>query len=245
VRAVNLIPADDRRGAGGTAGRSGGAAYVLLGALAVLVLLVAAYATTNKSASDKRTKLAQVERDATAAERRAASLQGYSAFATLSQQRVATVASIAASRFDWAHVMHEVARTIPKGVMLTGLKGSVTGPTATAATTAAAAPAPSGPAVTLTGCATGNQRATATMMVSLRQVDGVQNVTLHSSTKPAKSAASTSAAAPAGSPSAIACSGPTFEVVAQFAAPPTPAAATAATTPATTTTASTTTGATP
>ena len=39
MRAVNLIPADERRGAGGIAGRSGGVVYVLVGGLAVLVAL--------------------------------------------------------------------------------------------------------------------------------------------------------------------------------------------------------------
>ena len=39
MRAVNLIPAEQRRGAGGLAGRTGGVVYVVLGMLVVLVAL--------------------------------------------------------------------------------------------------------------------------------------------------------------------------------------------------------------
>ena len=34
-------------------------------------------------------------------------------FAALRQKRTETVRSLAASRFDWSHALHEVARTIP------------------------------------------------------------------------------------------------------------------------------------
>ena len=39
VKAVNLIPPDQRRGAGGLAGRTGGIVYVVVGGLAVIVAL--------------------------------------------------------------------------------------------------------------------------------------------------------------------------------------------------------------
>ena len=48
MRAVNLIPTDQQRGAGGAAGKSGGGAYIFLGALALLVVLAAGYVTSNK-----------------------------------------------------------------------------------------------------------------------------------------------------------------------------------------------------
>ena len=34
MKAINLVPSDQQRGAGGRAGRSGGAAYALVGLLA-------------------------------------------------------------------------------------------------------------------------------------------------------------------------------------------------------------------
>ncbi|MDX6726446.1 MAG: hypothetical protein QOK49_1251, partial [Baekduia sp.] len=48
MRAVNLIPTDQQRGAGGAAGRSGGGAYILLGALALIVAMAGAYVLAGK-----------------------------------------------------------------------------------------------------------------------------------------------------------------------------------------------------
>ena len=62
VRAVNLIPADQRRGAGGLAGRSGGIVYVLTGGLAVLVALGVVYALAVNSVASRKTELASVTR---------------------------------------------------------------------------------------------------------------------------------------------------------------------------------------
>lgn len=227
MKAVNLIPADERRGAGGAAGRSGGGAYVLLAALGALLFVMIAVTTLGKRVDDRRDKLAMVTRDAAAAEKQAAILQSYTAFAALSQSRVAEVTRIADSRFDWSHVMHEVARTIPHGVVLSGIKGAVT----PAATASGAAPTAAGPVITLRGCAVGDQSATARMMVSLRQIDGVQAVTLKSSVKPGAAGAVTSG------PGATGCTGPSFEIDTTFATPTPAAAATdPAATAATTTT---------
>ena len=62
VRAVNLIPSDQRRGAGGLAGRSGGIVYVLAGGLAVLVALGVVYAFAVHSVAARKTELASVTR---------------------------------------------------------------------------------------------------------------------------------------------------------------------------------------
>jgi hypothetical protein len=47
VKAVNLIPDEQRRGAGGATGRSGGVAYAIVGVLAGIVGLFAVYTMTN------------------------------------------------------------------------------------------------------------------------------------------------------------------------------------------------------
>ena len=60
VRAVNLIPAEERRGAGGLAGRSGGVVYVLVGGLAVLVVLGVIYAFAVQSVADRKGQLASL-----------------------------------------------------------------------------------------------------------------------------------------------------------------------------------------
>jgi Tfp pilus assembly protein PilN len=184
MRAVNLIPVDERRG-GSAGGRSSGAAYAVLGVLAVLVMMAAAYTLTGKTVNDRRAKVSIVEQQASAAEAQANKLAAYSAFSDLRKKRAETVASIARSRFDWAHVMHEVARVIPSDTHLTSLAGSVS----------STAPAPTGggqalqlrgsapgPAIDIVGCA--NSQANVSRMLSrLRLVDGVQHVTLAESSK--------------------------------------------------------------
>jgi Tfp pilus assembly protein PilN len=184
MKAVNLIPVEERRGSS-AGGRSGTAAYAVLGALAVLVLMVAAYTLTNKKVADRKAQLAQVEQQATAAEAQASKLAAYSAFSDLRKKRAETVASIARSRFDWAHVMHEIARVIPADTHLVSVAGSVS----------PAAQVPNGggqalqlrgtnpgPAIDIVGCAPG-QANVSRLLSRLRLIDGVQHVTLAESSK--------------------------------------------------------------
>jgi hypothetical protein len=126
MRAVNLIPADLQRGAGGAAGRSSGGAYIVLGALAVLVVMVASLVLAGNSVSDKKAELATLSQQADAAEARAHSLASYTKFSAIRTKRVQTVQQIAASRFDWSHALHEVARVLPRNAWLTTLTGTTT-----------------------------------------------------------------------------------------------------------------------
>jgi Tfp pilus assembly protein PilN len=183
MRAVNLIPADQQRGAGGAAGRSGGGAYILLGALALIVVMAAAYVHTGKSADSKKAELARVTQEASAAEARAQSLQGFTKFSSLRTKRVDTVSQLAASRFDWSHALREVARVLPTNAWLSSLTGttspsvSVGGGGGSALRSALAVPA-----IEMQGCTT-SQASVARMMARLRLIDGVQRVTLEDSTK--------------------------------------------------------------
>ena len=123
MRAVNLIPADQRRGGG--AGRSGNAVYLVLGVLAVLVVAAAAYALTGNQVNSRKGELAETKQEAEVQERKAAELRPFKDFATLSQTRVQTVSQLAASRFDWERAMRELARALPEDVWLTSLVGTV------------------------------------------------------------------------------------------------------------------------
>jgi Tfp pilus assembly protein PilN len=184
MRAVNLIPPADRPGAGGAAGRSGGTVYIVLGGLAALVLLVGALAVTSHSISAKKSDLARVEAAAAASETKAASLKNYADFSALRTTRAETVRSIAKSRFDWSFVMHELARTIPANVWLTGVTGTVDPSVQLKArsVTAQVRAARGTPALELLGCTT-NQESVAEMMTALRRVDGVRRVALQSALK--------------------------------------------------------------
>ncbi|HEX2105177.1 MAG TPA: hypothetical protein VHF51_16100 [Solirubrobacteraceae bacterium] len=181
MNAVNLMPAGERRSS------SAPGVYALLGALAVVLVLISAYALLSKSVSDKRAQLSSVTRQADAAEAVARELSAYTEFAALRRERAQAIATIAGQRLDWAHTLREIARTMPADAKLTSLHGGAAGG-AQGGTTAAAAPAGAGaaasqPTVELGGCAAGGQDGVARLMVELRRIDGVQRVQLKSSAK--------------------------------------------------------------
>jgi Tfp pilus assembly protein PilN len=221
MRAVNLIPVEERRGSS-AGGRSAAPAYAVLGVLAVLVVMVAAWTLTGKTVNDRKAKLASVEQQATAAEAQANKLSAYSAFSDLRKKRAETVASIARSRFDWAHVMHEIARVIPADTHLTGLSGTVS---ATAQAPNGAGQALSlrgsnpGPAIDIVGCANGQQNVSR-MISRLRLIDGVQHVTLAESSKNDSASGSQSTESGDGGECRYNSRIAKFDVLLIFAAPP-------------------------
>jgi Tfp pilus assembly protein PilN len=183
MKAVNLIPADERRGSGGSGGGSGFASYVVLGVLAIIVAASAAFTLSNRTITDRQHELADVQARAQASTDAAAALESYTKFSTLRQQRSETVRSLAASRFDWSHALHEIARTIPSNAWLTSMRGTVSPSSSVDGGTAdplrSALPSP---AIELIGCTT-TQDNVAAVISSLRRVDGVQRVSLSSSAK--------------------------------------------------------------
>lgn len=223
MKAVNLVPTEERRGAGGAAGRSGGAAYFLVGALTLVVGMAAAYATTTKSVNDRQAELTTVERQAAASEAQAAALAPYTAFAGIRANRVATVTSIAQSRFDWAHAMHELGRTLPHDITLTSLNGTVSTQSGGAGAGGVGLRAAYDvPAIELQGCAPG-QAAIPPMLAGLRQVDGVRRVALQQSVKGA-SAAPAGGTSTGGQPQKTADCARSFSAVIFYDPKPQPAA---------------------
>jgi Tfp pilus assembly protein PilN len=202
MRAVNLIPAELRRGGVGSPGRSGNAVYVVLGALAALVVLAGAYVLAGNSLNSNQSKLAAVKAQSDRATAEAAALKPYSDFAALSQSRSQTVASLAASRFDWDRAIREMARVLPASAQIIALKGTVNpsvqvesgelGPTQQLRA------ASTDPAIELAGCATG-QTEVAQIMSRLRLVDGVRRVSLSASDKGEQNTAGTPGASAAAS----------------------------------------------
>jgi Tfp pilus assembly protein PilN len=134
---MNLIPAEDRRGAGGIAGRTGGVAYVIVGALALIVGIGVLYAMAVHQVADRKTTLAQVTGEVSAVQAQANELQPYLAFQAFSKQRIESVAQLAQERFDWPLAMQQIALALPSNVTLTDLTGTATAPTTTGATAAA------------------------------------------------------------------------------------------------------------
>ena len=124
MRAVNLIPADQRRGAGGIAGRSGGIVYVLPAGLAVLVLLGVVYALAVHKVADKKAQLAAVTQQVTSVTEQAQALAPYIQFAGVSTAEVSQVTSLAGSRFDWPNAMRQLALALPPDVTFIGFSAT-------------------------------------------------------------------------------------------------------------------------
>jgi Tfp pilus assembly protein PilN len=180
MRAVNLIPPEDRRD--GTAKLRGGPlAYILVGALAALLAGVTLVVATNNEISSSKTEIAQLESENRTAEARAAQLSAYTTFQAVHDQRVGTVTQLADSRFDWERVVRELSLILPADVWLTNLTGTAN-PEVSVNNSAGIALRDSvpGPALEIVGCATG-QEAVAGFISDLKDIDGVTRVAVESS----------------------------------------------------------------
>jgi len=186
MRPVNLIPAEDRRGEHAPL-RSGPLAYIVIGALVALLAGVTAMVLTGNEIAEQKDEVVQLKREDATETARALRLSSYSQFASLREQRVATVTSLADSRFDWERVMRELSLVLPSNVWLvglsatasaqTGLEGGSEGGGSSAASLRGAVP---GPALELSGCASG-QEAVAGFVTVLKDIDGVTRVGVQSS----------------------------------------------------------------
>ncbi len=179
MRPVNLIPADQRRGEQATL-RTGPLAYMLLGALVLTLAGVTALVLTENQISDRKGEVVTLKREDAAAQAQATRLAAYSQFRALSEQRVATVTSLADSRFDWERVMRELTLILPSDVWLNGLQATATpsvslGGSEGGGSSASLRGAVPGPALELNGCATG-QDAVAGFVTALKDIDGVTRV---------------------------------------------------------------------
>ncbi len=225
MRAVNLIPAEQRGGSATGAGRSGGVAYAVVAVIGGLALCLYLYGRADHQVSTDTARVAQLNAQAQAAQAKAGQLAPYASFIALREQREQAVAELAGTRFDWAHVLHEFGRVLPPGTSISALSGTVgstTGSSApkasSAGTVASSTPAGSLPSFSLSGCAT-SQREVALTLERLRLIDGVSEVNLTSSTVGSTSGAS--APASAGCPTKAA----DFSVTVSFQPLPAPAAA--------------------
>jgi len=186
MRAFNLIPADERGGAGLSAGKSGGSAFVVLGLLGVLAIFALLYGQASRQISSQTSKIATLDTQAQAAQAQAAKLAPYVSFMTMHEQRVQAVDQLVDSRFDWAHAFHELGRVLPPGQVsltsLTGTIGSSTGSTAAGADTAAgaskAASAATGASTTAGASATAAAGASSTSATSATPPGSVPTFTL-------------------------------------------------------------------
>jgi Tfp pilus assembly protein PilN len=187
VRAINLIPPEQRRGAGGLAGRTGGVVYVVLAGLVALVAAGVLYAVAVNEVATRQTTLAQINDETATVNAQVASLGAYVGFKTFSQQRIADVASLAAQRFDWPRAMAQIALSLPSNVRLTTLGGTASGGTGPSGTAGAAGTSGNAfslgvtvnaPTLNVAGCAFGSvSRGQVSVAKLLSRVRALQDVT--------------------------------------------------------------------
>jgi Tfp pilus assembly protein PilN len=184
MRPVNLIPPEQRRGDQAQL-RTGPLMYIILGALALVLLGVTMLVLTGNRIADSKAEVATLKQEDAVAAAEAKKLAAFTQFRTLSEQRIATVRTLADSRFDWERVMRELSLVLPSNVWLTSLGASATSSTAVAGGEGSGGgsglrSAVSGPALELSGCASG-QEAVAEFVTALEDIDGVTRVGLGSS----------------------------------------------------------------
>ena len=226
MRAVNLIPSDQRAGAGGLAGRSGGGAYAVLALVGGLALLALLYGLAHRQVSSRRSQLASLNARAQRAQAAAGALASYTNFVALREERERAVSTLVDSRFDWAHAFHELGRVLPGGASISSIQGTVgsgsastgsqagagsagagsatgtpKGATGGAGAAVSATPPGSVPTFALSGCAT-SQSEVALTLNRLRLIDGVSEVTLQTSTKTSPGAGTGAGAGVGGCPPA-------------------------------------------
>jgi Tfp pilus assembly protein PilN len=219
MRAVNLIPGDQRKGAGSIAGRSGGAALIVLAMIVGVAILAAMYGGAARQISKETGEVAKIEAQTIQARARTGRLTPYTSFVSMAEQRTKTVAQLVQARFDWSHTLHELGRVLPSGTALEALAGTVGtpsgGPSSSAsagATPVSSTPPGSVPSIALTGCAT-SQSEVAQTLQRLKLIDGVTDVHLQSSTE-------SGGAAVGGSGGGCPAKDPTFSITVTFAGLP-------------------------
>jgi hypothetical protein len=227
MKAVNLVPAEERAGASVGAGRSGGAVYAVLGLLGGLAVMALLYGRADHQISSRSAEVAALGASAQQEQARAGALAPYTSFVQMREQREQAVSTLVDARFDWAEAFHELGRVLPAGkVSLSSVDGAVgdSSGSGSAPGAAAKAPAPAAPATgatsatgasasstvtsatptgsvptfTLVGCAV-SQAEVALMLNRLRLIEGVSEVSLQSSTQSSSSASTGSGAAGSGS----------------------------------------------
>lgn len=187
MRPVNLLPPELRHGAQAPM-RTGALPYVVVGALVAVLVAVGLLVVTGNQISERESELAEVSREDAVAKHEAERLAAYTQFQALHEQRVATIASLADSRFDWERVMRELALILPHDVWLTELNASASsgdeagGSGGGGGSLRGSVP---GPALSLQGCAAG-QESVAGFVTALKDIDGVTRVGVESSVLPDK-----------------------------------------------------------
>ncbi len=180
MRPVNLIPPEDRRDGSGQM-RGGPLAYIVVGALAILLIGVVLLVDTGNKVSAEKEEITRLQSEITFTQAKAQRLAAYTSLAELHDRRVATVTGLATSRFDWERVIRELSLILPDDIWLTNLTGTAQpGIAVEGAASISLRDSAPGPALELLGCGR-SQDAVAGFISELKEIDGITRVAIQSS----------------------------------------------------------------
>ncbi len=183
MRPINLIPPEDRRGDHAPA-RTGPLPYLLLAALVVVLVGVSGIVLLGNQISEDKTEVAKLEGEDAVAAARAQRLAAYTTFQSMSEQRVADRLQprrqplrlgTGDARTGAGPAKERVARR-PHRLGVSRSRASKGGGAGSSSLRGAIP----GPALELSGCATG-QDAVAGFVTALKDIDGVTRVGVQSS----------------------------------------------------------------
>ena len=106
MKPVNLIPSEQRRAQ--STGARPGSSYIVLGVLVTLLAMTAAYAITAKRATERQNEAVAAKAEADRLEAEVAQRGAYTNFAQIKAARLASVSTVAETRFDWERFMREL-----------------------------------------------------------------------------------------------------------------------------------------
>jgi Tfp pilus assembly protein PilN len=202
MKPVNLLPESSRPRV--ASGRFSGSAYAIVGGLGLVLVMAVLYVLSGNSVNSKRSDIESAKAETQAAEQRAGSYSAFTNFSQITQAREQTVRSLATVRFDWERVMREVSRVVPSNIWLLGVNASVNTQSESGSSPTAAASSgtsgstdgttPGSPTLAVNGCAP-SQTSVAGLLVRLRQMDRVDDVSLGESAKADDSGGSTAGGA--------------------------------------------------
>src|SRR3954451_20383214 len=132
MRAVNLLTPEMRsapkgKGPSGPAATEtpgGIGAFVVLGALALVVAALAGYVLSNNIIKQRKAELAQVASRSESTVAKTNTLKPYADFETVAKKRAGTVQALAGARFDWEQTLRDISRAMPKDVFLISPAGT-------------------------------------------------------------------------------------------------------------------------
>lgn len=180
MRPANLMPVEERPKSG-PGFNSAPLAYVIVGALLLALGAVALLVVTDNQVSSRKAEVADARQQVERTEARSNRLSAYTQFHQVSEQRELTISNLAKSRFDWEKVMRQLSLVLPSSVILTNLTGTARPDVSVGGgETVALRSSVPGPALSLAGCATG-QEAVAGFITALKDIDGVTRVGVQSS----------------------------------------------------------------